>query len=253
MVEKTFAPKEIIYREGDSPDTAYVIIGGRVDLLKSSGREDVVVATATEGQGFGEEALLEVLNAREHTAKAIEPTKVQTLSGEEFEKQLGQAPQAIQAVLYALGRHVKPQSGARAAVEEKKAPAVKVGDITEIVISPAKDAPQKFFAPISFPLARLPLRVGGFSPEAGQEPSGQNHINISCDGPPLKVSRQHLEIVIEDEGLVVIDQGSRFCTVVNGTMIGRGYGAYSAPLQKGMNEVLLGGRKSPYKITLECK
>lgn len=254
MVEKTFAPKEIIYREGDTPDVAYIIIGGKVDLMKAQGREDVTVASAETGQGFGEEALLESHNVRAFTARAIQPTKVQTLSYDEFEKALSQSPPVIQGVLYALARHAQPKAGSGApAKEEPKVPAVSVGDITEITVAPAKDAPDKLFTPEKFALSRLPLRVGGFAPQAGQEPSTQNHINIPCEGPPLKVSKQQFEVVIENESLIVIDQGSRFCTIVNGQPIGRGYGNYSAPLQKGVNQLILGGKKSPYKIVVECK
>ena len=252
MVEKTFAPKEIIYKEGDAPDVAYVVLGGKVDLLKTSGREDIVVASVETGQGFGEEALLDGHTARIQTARAVEPTKVQVLSSTEFDQFLGQSPKPIQAVLYALARHAQPKVN-RSVTPEAAAPSVKVGDISEIVISPAKDAPDKLFAPAQFLLVRLPLRIGGFAPQAGGEPSTQNHINIPCEGPPLKVSKQHFEIVIEDGGLVLIDQGSRFCTIVNGVSIGRGFGNYSAPLQKGLNQVVLGGKNSPYKILVECK
>jgi hypothetical protein len=55
------------------------------------------------------------------------------------------------------------------------------------------------------------------------------------------------------KNVVVTDLGSRFCTTVNGTVIGRGRGNYSMPLKKGANEVTLGAATGPYRLTVTCK
>ncbi len=255
MVEKSFAPKEIIYREGDTPDVAYVVLAGKVDLIKSVGRDEVISGSAEVGSAFGEEALLSDLDIRRSTAKAVQPTKVLILTPDEFDQQLAATPKPIQGVLFALARAAVAKPASPVAAAGKQAEpiiGVDVGDIKEIRIAPANDAMKKLFKEEVFPTARLPLRIGGFAPDGGSESSSQqNHVNIPSEGPPLKVSKQHCELVAEGGQVVLIDQGSRFNTVVNGTMIGRGYGVYSAVLKKGANEVILGGKQSPYRVTIE--
>ena len=253
MVEKSFAPKEIIYREGDTPDVAYIVLAGKIELLKSSGRDDVIAGSADVGTAFGEEALLSDVSARIYSAKATQPTKVEVLTPYEFDQHLAQTPKPIQGVLFALARHATSKPGAPAPTakkQEQDTPSVSVGDIKEIIVSPANDSMKKLVQEERFSSGRLPLRIGGH-PQDGSESSHQNHFSIPSDGPPLKVSRQHCELIAEDGQVKLIDLGSRFCTMVNGKMIGRGYGIYTATLKKGPNEVILGGKQSPYKITIQ--
>jgi hypothetical protein len=108
------------------------------------------------------------------------------------------------------------------------------------------------FKPIEVAVTRLPFRIGGY-PEGGEASRrDQVHLSIAAHDNPLRVSRQHCEITVENKALVVSDLGSRLCTKVNGMTIGRGRGAYMAPLKKGENEIILGASDSPYRVTVTC-
>jgi hypothetical protein len=80
-----------------------------------------------------------------------------------------------------------------------------------------------------------------------------NHLSIPSDSPPLLVSRKHLSIELSDGTVWVVDRGSRFGTWVGPTAIGRGKGAYRAPLAKGETLLRLAGKHSPYTLAVTCR
>lgn len=58
FVSEEFEAGEIIFRLGDSSDCAYFIKSGQVEVIREEDRREVVVATLSEGEYFGEMALL---------------------------------------------------------------------------------------------------------------------------------------------------------------------------------------------------
>ncbi len=67
------------------------------------------------------------------------------------------------------------------------------------------------------------------------------------------VSQRHCRIERHEDGVFVVDQGSRFCTIVNGKVIGRGKVSNKAPLQLGENKITLGDHTSHYKLVIRCE
>jgi putative ABC transport system ATP-binding protein len=76
----TLAPGEVLFREGEAGDVAYVVESGSVELvrMRADGTEEVVV-TAGPGRWFGELAPLLGLR-RSATARATEPTTLTACS-----------------------------------------------------------------------------------------------------------------------------------------------------------------------------
>ncbi len=59
LESRTYAPGEVILREGEHPDGFYIVTKGRVEIVvKGNHGEDVFAANLTEGQYFGEIELL---------------------------------------------------------------------------------------------------------------------------------------------------------------------------------------------------
>lgn len=55
----TLEPGEVLFREGDHGDRAYVITAGEVEIVKSSARRDAILALRKPGEVIGEMALIE--------------------------------------------------------------------------------------------------------------------------------------------------------------------------------------------------
>ena len=115
------------------------------------------------------------------------------------------------------------------------------------------DSPACTFKPANVMLSRLPFKIGGYDAEDETTKNPQNHLLIASEGPPLIVSRQHCQVEIDGGKLYLNDLGSRFGTVVNSTLIGRGKGIYKKTLQAGENSVVLGSADSPYRIKIICE
>ncbi|MBI5055466.1 MAG: cyclic nucleotide-binding domain-containing protein [Nitrospirae bacterium] len=86
FVEKNYAFGEDIIREGEVGDAYYVVKSGKVAVIKKENRESPEqVAVLSEGEGFGEEALISG-KRRSATCRAIEDTVVLSLSRSDFDK-----------------------------------------------------------------------------------------------------------------------------------------------------------------------
>lgn len=250
MAQKQFATKEIIVQEGDPGQQAYVIVSGRVEMVRRMPQGETQAAILTPGMCFGESSLLEPGTPYLLTARALEPAVVESIDANEMDQALSKLPPVSSIFMKAVMNRfrksfVKP--------DEDKGPTIKQGDLLKITVMPGSESLSKQFRDMVVSPSNLPFRIGGFPAENVALKNRHNHLNISSDGPPLTVSRMHCEIALEDDGLFLTDLGSRFCTVVNGKLIGRGRGKYNAPLGKGKNEVLLGGLNSPYKLIVACE
>ena len=251
MTEKTFAAKDIIFREGDPSDSAYIIRSGKVEILKHAAHGEVQLAVLGQGQTFGEMGVLfEPQNPRSATARAIEDTVVDMVVDSELRSMLDSCPPRLIPIIMAVFDRLRVTNQRVSNAEQ--ATVLLESDIERILISPADNEALKGIKPAEVMVARLPFKIGGYVTEAGVNRQDHNHFNVPTDGPPQIVSRQHCQISIEEQGIYVVDLGSRFGTFVNGKQIGRGRGQYKAPLQKGKNTLRLGGAATPYFFEIEC-
>ena len=88
---KVFKARQFIYQEGESADEMYIIINGKVKIVKNLGRNPVVIATLEKGSFFGEVALF---REKQHSATAIAETDLELaiVKKELFYKQFEQLP-----------------------------------------------------------------------------------------------------------------------------------------------------------------
>ncbi|MEO5335911.1 MAG: cyclic nucleotide-binding domain-containing protein [Magnetospirillum sp. WYHS-4] len=87
MAKKQYRDGDVIFREGDPSDSAYVIEGGAVELSKASDREPVQLARLKTGEMFGEMGILDG-SGRSATAVAAGKVKVREIGRDEFLRQL---------------------------------------------------------------------------------------------------------------------------------------------------------------------
>ena len=74
MQEQTFKAGELIFREGEDSDLAYLIVSGRVDIFKRMDNgATVLLATLGDGEIFGE---MSIISEQPRTASAAASTLV---------------------------------------------------------------------------------------------------------------------------------------------------------------------------------
>jgi len=84
MTQERFGAGEFIFHQGDEPDKFYVIMEGKVDILKEEDGEEELITSLREGDFFGELALL-THKKRFAGARAKEDVLLLSLTRENFE------------------------------------------------------------------------------------------------------------------------------------------------------------------------
>jgi CRP-like cAMP-binding protein len=106
-VPRELEPGQVVFREGDSSDTCYVVRSGRARAIRehSDGR---VITLATFGPGdiFGELALFED-ERRSATVEAVSPTAVVAVLGPDMRRLMVEHPGISTRLVIALGRRLR--------------------------------------------------------------------------------------------------------------------------------------------------
>ena len=106
-VPRSFAPGEVVFREGDASDTCYIVRDGRARAVRSH-RDGRTITLARFGPGdiFGELALFED-ERRSATVEAIEPTTVVAVLGPDMRRLLAEHAEISSRLVIALGRRLR--------------------------------------------------------------------------------------------------------------------------------------------------
>lgn len=78
-----FDPSEIVFRQGDDADKAYILIAGRAEILADGTGGDIRIAELPPGSIVGEIALL-CGGLRTATVRALEPLDVLAIEPQDF-------------------------------------------------------------------------------------------------------------------------------------------------------------------------
>jgi CRP-like cAMP-binding protein len=236
---------ELVFREGDLGDVAYVIESGKIEILKQADHGMVPLAVLPEGEILGETALFEPGCPRSATARALEPCTLRVLSPADFQHMFEACPPALLTIVRKLMARLRVQN-ARIAAKERAVVLLDAA-INHVTVQPGSDAMLGKFEPITVAVTNFPYSIGGH--EAGK-PRGDQQLSIECLETPILISPHHCNLERHGENVFLADQGSRFGTLVNGHAIGRGKPSFKAPLVPGENRVILGGSQSPYALLL---
>lgn len=250
MQQRTIAAKEMIFREGDLGDAAYIVMSGAVEILKHADHGEVQLAVLEAGAVFGEMALFEPKNVRSASARTLSECTLEVISEISFMEMMGGCAPQLQHIMTTVLERLRDTSQRLAAKE--RATVILDQTMDRITLSAnGAGLADALASPIIVKVATLPYLIGGY-PKQEEKPH-HNDLDLPSDGPPLMISQRHLKIERHPDGVFVVDQGSRFCTIVNGKVIGRGKVSNKAPLQMGENKITLGDYTSPYKLVMTCE
>lgn len=96
---RTLALGEVLFREGDAGENAYIIESGLIEISRRAGAgAEMIIGTASVGEMVGEMALIDS-QPRSATAKALKPTVLTVVPKEDFDTALASADPAVRHLL----------------------------------------------------------------------------------------------------------------------------------------------------------
>ena len=106
-IERNFKPDEFVFWEGDAPDYFYIVVEGRVKIVKySSSGKEFIIAFFSPGEMFGEVAVFEG-KPYPASAQAVADTKVLAIKKEDFLSFLATRPQVALGIINVLGGRLR--------------------------------------------------------------------------------------------------------------------------------------------------
>jgi hypothetical protein len=239
----------MIFQEGEVGEYAGIIRTGRVQILKRSNEGEVELAVLGPGEVLGEMSLFEPQDKRSGSARALEHVTVDLLTAEEMQQMLEYCPDELQPFLRALVSRLR-ETNRRLA--EKERATVRLGHKVQTLHLSPYEVLANIFTPFSYKVTNLPFCIGGYDAGAGSPPR-RCELEIPCDPARMNVSYEHCTLEDHPDGVYLIDNGSRFKTIVNGRSIGRGEASNKALLLPGKNDVVLGDAAMDMRLLIECE
>lgn len=250
MDQQKFHAGMVIFRAGDPGDRGYLIHEGAVELLRGPADRPVRVAQLGPGEVFGEMALVE---ERPHSLTALAKTavKVSALTRDEFERSLTADPATFRIYLKTLFERLRTLS-ARAGshlepIRDEFIPEAMPG--VSVTIHPLTRKAAETLPEDGLLIGKFPFRIGRASEDRELEPLDLNDLWL-LDRVPFHVSRNHVDIDLDGDRVLVKDRGSSRGLYVNDTPIGGNSKERQIALEDGDNVLIVGGRLSPYQFRI---
>lgn len=105
-ITKEFNKGDIIIKEGDPGREMYIIKSGSVDVVKSDGDREIILATLSRGDFFGEMAILENIY-RTATVKAKETSRLIVLTTGNFMIKLKKDPTFAFQIMQKMSKRIR--------------------------------------------------------------------------------------------------------------------------------------------------
>lgn len=106
LQRQTFQQGDVIFKEGDDGNKAYIIQAGEVEIVKIAGDEENVLGTIGQGGMFGEMALIDS-KPRMATARASKGSTIIVVTRGMFDEKMKKADPFLRGLLGILADHVR--------------------------------------------------------------------------------------------------------------------------------------------------
>jgi len=255
---RQFEPGEVIIKENDIGESAYIIEEGEVEVSKDLNGRKIHLAFIGKGDIFGEMGMIEE-KPRSATVTAVERTLVRELHRRDFLGNLQTHPEVAVQVLRVLFERLRQSHATILELQQDrgedhdldlgivpvspKAPRERVGAVLEgLTPEAAQSLPEH---PLM--IQRLPFLIGRRS----NDPLAYNHLTIA-DEEPFQISRHHVELMERHGRVGALDRGSYLGSIVDGQQLG-GPGGHRGPLffNEGGGELILGNSRSPFRFSVK--
>jgi CRP-like cAMP-binding protein len=251
---------EVIIRENDLGETAYVITQGRVEVSKQLQGQKVHLAYLGAGETFGEMGMIDE-KPRSATVTAVTETLVSELQRDDFFTSFQTDPKVTLQLLKVLFERLR-EADARilelqkaepqeALVPTEVLPAVTAWEQPAITLQGITPRAAAALPASPFEITQFPFRIGRES----ADPLVYNDLMLP-DSVPLQISRHHLAFIKHQGRVGVVDRGSTLGSWVDGRQVGGPSGLPGPVFFTGSEGLLvLGTRDSPfrYRVSLGAK
>jgi len=255
-----YAAGEVIVREHDFGETAYVIEQGKVEVSKDLDGQKIHLAYLGTGETFGEMSMIDE-KPRSATVTAVTETVVSELRRDDFFRSFQTDPKVALTLLKVLFERLREAQAMILQLQKADSQHTLVPQETLAVVPPQgqltitlEGVTPRAAAALSvtpFPITQFPFRVGRQS----SDPLVYNDLMLP-DSVPLQISRHHLAFIAHEGRVGVVDRGSTLGAWVDGQQLG-GPSGLSGPVfftgSEGM--LVLGNEDSPfrYRVSLHAK
>ncbi|MFQ5996423.1 MAG: Crp/Fnr family transcriptional regulator [Dehalococcoidales bacterium] len=107
VIERNFRPDEFVFWEGDNPDYFYIVVEGRIKVIKhSSSGKEFIIAFFGPGEMFGEVAVFED-KPYPASAQVVADTKILGIKKEDFLSFLSTRPRVALSIINILGGRLR--------------------------------------------------------------------------------------------------------------------------------------------------
>jgi CRP-like cAMP-binding protein len=104
---RTYRAGEVVVRQGDTSMSFYVVLSGRVRIVRNTAGDDGVdIVEEGPGSFFGEMGVIDDL-PRAATVAALEPTECALLAKWDFQRELGADPGIAMALISVLNARIR--------------------------------------------------------------------------------------------------------------------------------------------------
>lgn len=243
---------EVIVRENDFGETAYIIREGRVEVSKELDGRNVHLAYLGAGETFGEMSMIDE-KPRSATVTAVTETLVSEIRRDDFFKSFQTDPKVALTLLKVLFERLREADAMILQLQKddpqqrlvSKEPSAVISPRAKLTITLEGVTPRAAAAlPVTpFQITQFPFRVGRQSPD----PLVYNDLMLP-DSVPLQISRHHLAFIADEGRVGVVDRGSSLGSWIDGQQIG-GPSRLSGPVFFAGSEgiLVLGNRDSPFR------
>jgi len=257
-----FKAGDVIIRENDEGEAAYIIERGRVKVTREVEGREVHLADLGPGEPFGEMSMIDE-KPRSATVTALEDVVAREVHRDTFFRSLQSDPDVAIHLLRALFERLREagtqivqlqqQIGLPAGAGEAGAPETADGvglegedEETDVGLYISGLTPQaaKHLESNPVRITKFPFRIG----RRCNDPLVHNDLDIA-DFMPFQISRHHCALVRHGNRFGVMDRGSKLGCLVEGKPVG-GLKGNPGPVffEKAEGKLILGNKRSQFQF-----
>ncbi|HKP96693.1 MAG TPA: cyclic nucleotide-binding domain-containing protein [Fibrobacteria bacterium] len=246
-----YASNDLIIRENDPGESAYIIESGKVSVTKESNGKRIHIAFLGPGSTFGEMSMVDDL-PRSASVTAVEETVVREFHRDDLYAAMKENPDVFGKFLKSIFERLREANGIIANMDPDSGRPGRLANLKDPGGKPEVFSIEGLTPTAIGAVAANPAVIKSFPFKIGRksdDPFLYNHFEIE-DRDPAQISRHHVSILFEGGRVGVVDRGSELGASVDGTRIGGKHGPGPVFFDGKEGILILGNESSPFQYRI---